>query len=115
VNACHPFATGRGWLIENRDSSQWLPVRSSGFIVRDEVRPDVGAAIAAGLADEQGLDIGQADLVGPSAGVNRCRVAALEVRAVDQDAVNAHLAHLAEGDFLGAALHDERSQSGFRY
>src|SRR5258706_6499502 len=38
---------------------------------------------------------------GPWVGVNRSRVAALEVRAVDQDAVNADLAHFGKGDFLG--------------
>ena len=65
-----------------------------------EVRPDVGASLAAGFADEAGLDIGQPDLIRPSVGAGRDRVATMEIRAVNEDAAHAGRAQLSEGDFL---------------
>ena len=66
-----------------------------------EVRPDLGAALAAGLADEERLDVGEPHVIRPSIRADRERVAAVVVRAVDQDAartgvggVNIAAAHL---------------------
>jgi hypothetical protein len=65
-----------------------------------EQAPDVGTSLAAGLADEQRLDVGEPDMVRPPIGAHLNRVAASEVGAIDQEAVDAGGAHLAKGDFL---------------
>jgi hypothetical protein len=75
---------------------------SALFVGRTVVRPNVRAPGAAGLANELLFDVGQPNPIWPSVGVDRGRVAAFVVRAIDQDAADAHLAHFAEGDFLGA-------------
>jgi len=62
-----------------------------------EIRPNVGAALAARLADKQRLDIRQLNVIRPSIGVDRCRVAALVIRAIDQKTAHARGAHLSEG------------------
>ena len=67
---------------------------------RPEVRPDIGAALAAGLAYKTALDIGKPDLIGPLGAVHAHQVAAGVIGAVDQYPVDALGAHLAEGDFL---------------
>jgi hypothetical protein len=59
------------------------PVGSRPLFGRIEIRPDVGASGAAGLANELRLNI----------------------RAVDQNAADAQLSHFVEGDFLGTALY----------
>ncbi len=74
---------------------------SRALLGRTEVRPNVSPSGAAGLADEQCLDVREPDLIGPLVSANCGRVAAGIVRAVDHDAANAHLAHFAEGDFSG--------------
>jgi hypothetical protein len=45
-------------------------------------------------------------VIGPRVGADRDRVAAMEIRAIDQDAAHASFAHFSEGDLLraGAAL-----------
>jgi hypothetical protein len=70
-------------------------------LVPVKIWPDVGAALAARLADEAIFDVGQPDIVRPLIGADRDVVAALVIRAINQDAANAGLAHLAQGDFLG--------------
>jgi hypothetical protein len=40
-------------------------------------------------------------------------MAATIVRAIDQDAAHAHLAHVAEDDFLGPLLSSKRRTSGW--
>ena len=67
-----------------------------------EVWPNIGASLAAGLTDEQRLDIGEPNIVGRLIAAACGRVAALVVRAVDQHAPNAHFAKLAECEFLFA-------------
>jgi hypothetical protein len=52
---------------------------------------------------EQGLNIGQPDIIGPSIGVDRGRMAATKIAAIDQQAARAGIAHLAKGDFLRSA------------
>jgi hypothetical protein len=60
------------------------------------------------VAPEPRLDIGQPNVIRPSIGVNRFRVAAFIIGAVDQDAVDTGFPHLSEGDFLlaGEGGHD---------
>jgi hypothetical protein len=65
-----------------------------------EIRADVGALLAAGLAGEQRLDIGQPDVIGPSIGVKARPMAAVIVRAIDQDSPNASPSHLGESNLL---------------
>jgi hypothetical protein len=52
------------------------------------VRPDVGAAVAARLADEMRLQIGQAHVVGTAVGADGDRMRAFVIGAVDQQAAN---------------------------
>ena len=65
-----------------------------------EVRPDLCPAFAAGGADKARLDIRQPQLVPLAIGAQGDAMAAVLVRAIDQDTAHAHLAHVAEGDFL---------------
>jgi hypothetical protein len=65
------------------------------------LRPDLRAALAARQTDEALLDVGEPEIVGLLIGVNRDRMAAVKVDTVDEDAVDAGVAHLAEGYFLG--------------
>jgi hypothetical protein len=58
---------------------------------RREIRPDIGAPLAASRADELILDVGNPDVIGPLARVHFDRVAALVVCAIDQDAIGAGL------------------------
>jgi len=69
-----------------------------------KVRPDVSASLAAAFANEPGLEIGEPDVIRPLVCAERNRVAALVIRAIDQDAAHASGAHLSEGDLLRAAL-----------
>jgi hypothetical protein len=55
-----------------------------------KVRSDVSAPLAAGFADEPRLDVGQLDVVGPRISGDRDRVAALVVRAIDQETAHAN-------------------------
>jgi hypothetical protein len=66
------------------------------LLFRFEIRPHVGATMAAGLANETRLNIRQPHVVGPSVGAERDRVVHV-IRAINQDAAHAHV---AEGDFL---------------
>ena len=58
--------------------------------------------MAATFAYEPRLKIGEPNVIRPSVCADRDRVAALMVRAVDEDAANASVAHLSEGDLLRA-------------
>ena len=53
-----------------------------------KVRPDVGASLAAGLAHEAWLKIGK-PMIRPFIRVDRDRVAAMEIRAINQDTAHA--------------------------
>ena len=70
-----------------------------------EVWSHVCAALAAGLADELLFDVGQTEIVGPLIRANRLRVRALVILAIDHDTAHAHVAHIAETDFLVALSH----------
>jgi hypothetical protein len=64
-------------------------------------RPYTGAPFAASLADKPRLNVRKPDIIVPSIGRYRDRVAALVVRAIDQDADRAGGSHLAKRDFTG--------------
>jgi hypothetical protein len=64
------------------------------------MRPNISARLATRPANEAILDIGQANVIWPSIGVDRCRMAAPIVCAIDQDTAHARGAHLSEGDLL---------------
>jgi hypothetical protein len=69
--------------------------RSPGIPV--EVRPDVGASLSAGFANELWFEIGRPDMIGPWICADRDRVATLIVCAVNQDARHGGGAHLSNG------------------
>jgi hypothetical protein len=64
-----------------------------------EIRPYVCATLSTGPADKPRLKIGQPDIIRPAIGVDRDRLTAPVVGAIDQDAAHAHLEHLAERNF----------------
>jgi hypothetical protein len=116
--------------LQKMGSSRPICIRQAGRPIRPapaglgasgigEVRPDVGALLAADLTSEQGLDIGQPDIVGPSSGTGRGRMAAPVILTVDKQTAHAGIAHLARGDFLwsaGEGGHDpaaRESRQGF--
>ena len=76
-----------------------------------EVGANLSAAVAASVTDETWLDVGQSNIVRPSIGAQRDVVAAV---AIDQDAAQPHLAHLAEGDLHGSAVDMRRCGASSR-
>ena len=74
--------------------------RAPGFFFPMEIWADIRTAAAASLTGKPRLEIGKPDVIGPSIAVDRCVVAAAEIRAVDQETTNARGAHFGEGDFL---------------
>jgi hypothetical protein len=72
-----------------------------------------GTALAAGLADEARLDIGEPEIVWPSITTDCGRMAAPVVSAIDQDAAHTHLAHLDERDLGWAGDLSQRSKPTF--
>src|SRR5271167_1834790 len=67
-----------------------------------KIRPDVGASLSVGCAYEPRFKIGEPDVIRPSVCADRDRVAALVIRAINQDPADAGVAHLSEGDLLRA-------------
>ena len=61
----------------------------------DEIRPHVGTALAADLADETMLYVGHAKVIGPLIGADGERVAAAIVRARLVQTASLFIAHLA--------------------
>jgi hypothetical protein len=53
------------------------------------VRPDIRAAFPAGTADEPDFQIGQPGIIGPLVSADRRRVAALVIRAINQETAHA--------------------------
>ncbi|KRR21186.1 hypothetical protein CQ14_22230 [Bradyrhizobium lablabi] len=64
------------------------------------IRPHVGAAMAANRADEQGLQIGQPQALGPAVSVYHNRMRALVVAAAHMQPASAGPPHLPKGDRL---------------
>jgi hypothetical protein len=82
--------------------------RLPGLLLPMEIWADIGASLAANLAGKARLDIGQPDVIRPSVAADRCPMAALVIRAIDQETTNASGAHLSEGDFcwrVGSGMH----------
>jgi hypothetical protein len=75
------------------------PCHTLGFFPM-EIRADVGASLAAGLADEPGFQIGQPNIILPSVAAAGGPVAAPIIRAINQQSANAGSAHLGNGDLL---------------
>jgi hypothetical protein len=75
------------------------------LLVPIKVRPDISPSLAAGTADEPRFQIGKPDVVRPPIRADRNRVAALVVRAIDQDAAHARVAHFGKGDLCWADSH----------
>jgi hypothetical protein len=67
-----------------------------------EERLYTGAAMAANLTDELGLEVGKADVIAPAIGIHLDRVATAVIAAEDDDAEDAGLSHFSEGDLLFA-------------
>jgi hypothetical protein len=88
------FCLGRGLNPFNRHKS-----------ARSKFRPDVGATLAAGGADEIQFDVRRPDVIGPAVGGDLDVVAATMIAAIDQHVTHAGFAHLAEGDFLRVRRH----------
>jgi hypothetical protein len=57
--------------------------------------------LAATPADEPGLDIGQAGIIGPAIRADPDGMAAPVIGAIDQDTANAYLAHSPKVIFCG--------------
>ena len=77
------------WLLTNSHQSNSFHV---GLRDPNEVRPQIGAAPAAGLANELLLNVGQPEIAGPAIGTQPERVTAAIVLATDHDAAHAHVA-----------------------
>jgi hypothetical protein len=65
-------------------------------------RPDISAAVAAGLAYKSGFEIRQPDIVRPAFSTHRHRMPASIVATINQQLAKARRSHLAEGDLEGA-------------
>jgi len=81
---------------------------------RLEVRPDVGAPMAANPAGKVGLKVRQAHTIRPAYRVNHDRVRAFIIATINQEPGRADLSHFAECDFLlpHALLKRGRDASG---
>jgi hypothetical protein len=77
--------------------------RASGLLLPVEIRANVSAPLAACLASEPGLQIGQPNIIGPSVAADGCPMAAVIIGAIDQETANAGGAHFSEDDLLLAA------------
>ena len=64
-----------------------------------KIQPHVGAALAADLADETMLNVGQPDTIGPVIGADGNRMVAAVVGAIDRQPAHTAAAHLGEGEF----------------
>jgi hypothetical protein len=74
--------------------------RASGRFFPIEIRADIGAPCAASLTGKPRLYIGRPEAIRPSLAADRRPMAALVIRAIDQQTANADGAHLGEGDFV---------------
>ena len=112
VQACTPFPrpfwvafTDPTTIVAEQAIHGWGKLVQSfgapGFYFPTEVRANVGTALAANLADESRLKIGQPDILGPSITADLDPMAASVIGAIDQQPANASGAHLGEGDSLG--------------
>jgi hypothetical protein len=75
-------------------------LRAPGFYIPVEIRADISASLAANLAGEQRLYIGQPNAIQPSVAADCRPVAAPIVPAIDQETANTSGAYFSEGDLL---------------
>lgn len=69
-------------------------------LVPAEVRPHLGAALAAGGAHEARLEIGNPGIIWPGTSAGRNRVAAVVIGAIEQELAHTGRAHVGKGDLL---------------
>src|SRR3974390_1912720 len=72
------------------------------LLVPIELRPHISATMAAGATDEPRLNVGQPGIVRPVVAVDRNRMAAVMVRAIDQQAAHTLGTHVGKADFVRA-------------
>jgi len=109
------MATARGlFRIGERDVRSCISLMGGPHSGRLEVRPDVGAPMAANPAGKVGLKVRQAHTIRPAYRVNHDRVRAFIIATINQEPGRADLSHFAEGDFLlpHALLKRGRDASG---
>jgi hypothetical protein len=106
-NFCHESSSRSlrpclGMLIQRfgqaRRVSSGQP-RASGLLLPVEIRVNISASPAAGLAGEPALDR-QPNLIRPPVAADRCPMAAVVIRAIDHETANVRGTHLGEGDLL---------------
>ena len=74
-------------------------------------RPDIGAAVSASPAGKLGLEIGQPDIIVPTASLDHDRMRIVIIAAIDDEPGRAGLPHFSDRDFLFAwhpALYHEQ-------
>lgn len=97
------LALGRDRIDEGtRPWHSAIAHRRDRRLVPVKVRPDIGGSLAADLAHAPRFEIGEPDMIRPLVRADRNRAAAVIVRAIDQDAAHAGLAHLGERDLSRA-------------
>jgi hypothetical protein len=65
-----------------------------------KIRADITAVLPTSLAGKARLYVGQPNIVRPLFAADRFPMAALVIRAIDQESANARGAHFSEGDLL---------------
>jgi hypothetical protein len=65
-----------------------------------EIRADIGASLAAGLAGEARFNVGQPNVIWSSVAADGRPVATPIIGTIDQETANAGGSHLCEGDLL---------------
>ena len=65
-----------------------------------EIGTDIRTLGAAGLAGEARLDVGKPGIIRPAVAADRGPMAALVIRAIDQETANAGGSHIGECDLL---------------
>jgi len=101
---CH--TSGRWQAEADRRSSCRLtsagPLTIALLLPGIEVRSELGGSRPASLADEERLQVGQPHMIRPTMATHRNRMAAVTVRAIDQQAVHPHFAHFTKRYFWRA-------------
>ena len=79
-----------------------------------KIRSDIRAFLAAELAGEAGLDVGQPNVVWPAIAADRGPMAALVIRAIDQETANTTCVHFSECDLLAGEGGHDRTEAQYR-
>ena len=78
-----------------------ITLRKRTRLIPAKTRPDIGTRLPQAVQTKRGSRSDSLMCSGPGIGALRDVVAALVIRATDQDATNTGFAHLVEGDVLG--------------